>query len=505
MLTDRPWRDRRLWVVQLVVLAVYVVRLAVEVQVTRAHAPVPGIPDFSTLGLFLWPVLYAAVTVGPTGAAVTTAWVAVLSIPRDLAFLQGGDPVAVWAESTQVAALCLVAVVVGWRVAAERAASHRAEQARRAHLAAEARYRALFDASVSPTVLVDHLGGVVELNAAAQALTGRRPRTLGEVVGPAMAAHLLLGGATAGARPDGGGPPGGGSPGGLGPSDGGAAGEGHAPGDPDAAEDAAARTVLVGDRRFTVTATGVSAPDLGASDGFVQVVLTDVTEEARRRESAEAFAQAVVEAQEEERRHLAQELHDGPLQSLVHLVRQLDGAAAGGGELRTLGMGLVDELRRIARGLRPSLLDDLGLVAAIRRLLDEVGSRSGVETTLGVTGLERRLVPASELTLFRVAQEAVSNAERHAGAGRIAVGLAYEDTGVRLLVTDDGRGFDVQDPLAAHRPGSLGMAGMRERVHLVGGALVVHSAPGAGTTVEAFVPAPARGGPLPMRARSSAE
>lgn len=472
LLSDDPWRDRRLWLVQLAVAAAYLVRMAVEMQVTRAHSPVPGIPDFSTLGLFLWPVLYAAVTVGPTGAAVTAAWVAALSVPRDLAFLHGGDPVAVWAESTQVAALCLVAVVVGRRVAAERRASARAERARRAHLAAEARYRALFDASVAPTALVDRRGTVVEVNAAGAAVRGRRPATLADLVGPPLAARALRGEAVDGEVVVAGrgpsrrllrlavtalGPPAGADDGPAGVR-GGAPGDGAGPG-------------------------GAGSPD----EGLLQVVLTDVTAESERRETAEAFAQAVVDAQEEERRHLAQELHDGPLQSLVHLVRQLD-AAGVPPELRGLGLGLVDELRRIARGLRPSVLDDLGLVAALQRLLDDVAGRSAVDTSLGVTGRERRLPSPAELALFRVAQEAVSNAERHAAPTRIAVGLGFEAGRVRLLVTDDGRGFDPADPAAGRRRGSLGMSGMGERLQLAGGSLTVHSAPGAGTTVEAVVP-----------------
>lgn len=450
---DSPWHDRRLWLVQLGVLVLYAARMVVEMEVTRAHLVVPGIPDFSTLGLFLWPVLYAAVTVGPTGGAVTTAWVAVLSVPRDLAFLHGGDAVAVWAESTQVAALCLVAVVVGVRVASERRASARAERARRAHLAAEARYRSLFDASVSPTALVDRRGSVVEVNAAGTTLCGRRPASLSDLVGAPIAGRAL-------------------------------AGDGV---------DGEAVTVGAGpDRRQMLVAVAATAPDDGSGQQLLQVVLTDVTAESQRRETAEAFAQAVVDAQEEERRHLAQELHDGPLQSLVHLVRQLDAGSASP-ELRGLGLGLVDELRRIARGLRPSVLDDLGLVAALRRLLDDVTERSGIDTSLGVTGSERRLASPVELTVFRVAQEAVSNAERHGAPGRISVGLGFEEGRLRLLVTDDGRGFDAAHPGSARRPGSLGMSGMGERLHLAGGSLVVHSTPGAGTTVEAVLPdAPCR-------------
>ncbi|MDA8147349.1 MAG: PAS domain-containing sensor histidine kinase [Actinomycetota bacterium] len=470
---DIPWRDRRLWVVLGVILVAYVARLAVEVEVTRAHAPVPGLPDFTTLGVFLAPVLYAAVTLGPTGAVASTAWVAALSVPRDLAFLHGGDPVAVWAESTQVAALCIVALVVGRLVTAERAARDRADQARRAHLAAEARYRALFESSGSPAVLVDRHGTVLEANAAACAVSGSRPTTLAAMVGSEQARRCLDRFVA------------------------------------DAPVEGSGDAVVIGrgDRRqFRLLAT-----DMGSSDveGLVQVVLTDVTVETVRRREAESFAAAVVGAQEEERRRLAQELHDGPLQSLVHLVRCLDdvvgsgsvpvspvgpgsamvsGSGSGFDDLRPTALGLVDELRRIARGLRPSVLDDLGLVAAVRRLLDEVAERSGIEATLGVTGTERRLPAQIELALYRVSQEAVTNAERHGRPRRIAVGIGFEPGRAHLLVSDDGSGFDPEATAGDGRPASLGMRGMSERVQLAGGRLTVHSSHGSGTTVEAVVP-----------------
>lgn len=449
-----PWHDRRLWMVQIVVLALYVARLAVELHLTRARAPVPGIPDFTTLGLFLWPVLYAAVVTGPAGGALTAAWVAMLSVPRDLAFLGGGDPVAVWAESTQVVALAVVAVVVGQQVAAERRARVAVDEARRAHLAAEARYRSLFDASESPTVLVQRPGRVVEANAAAVALHGGRPDSLAELVGTG-AAQACVGQAAdlgVGGRP--------------------------------IRADLGTVVVHTGSRRQF----RLSASELGAEgDGLVQVVLTDVTAETERREVAELFAQAMVDAQEEERRHLAQELHDGPLQSLVHLVRQLDGSPALAG-LRSTGVDLVDELRRIARGLRPSVLDDLGLVAAVGRLVEDVGARSAINATMGVTGSVVRLAAPVELALFRVAQQALANAERHGAPTRVAVGIAFEPERIRLLVTDDGRGFDVTGPASRRRQGALGLIGMAERLHLAGGEVAVHSEPGAGTTVEAVVP-----------------
>ncbi len=218
-----------------------------------------------------------------------------------------------------------------------------------------------------------------------------------------------------------------------------------------------------------------------------------MTAETLRQEWSEAYAARVMNAQEEERRHIAQELHDGPLQALVYLCRRIDevertagtGAAGELEELRHLTESLIGELRGISRGLRPSVLDDLGLVAATRRLLDDLEKRTGIDTTLGITGSERRLPIAVELALFRVAQEAISNAELHAEPRRVAVGMSFELGGVRLLVSDDGHGFDTIVNGTGPRS-SLGLVGMSERLHMVGGRVEVHSSPAGGTTVDAW-------------------
>jgi signal transduction histidine kinase len=214
----------------------------------------------------------------------------------------------------------------------------------------------------------------------------------------------------------------------------------------------------------------------------------------------EAYAARVVLGQEEERRHIAQELHDGPVQTLIHLCRKLDEVSSrdedpspGGtlrlSDLRVIVEETVAELRSIARGLRPSVLDDLGLVASINQIVSEAGERQRFDASFGVTGPERRMAPAVELALFRIAQEALSNAERHASANRVAVGLSFDDCGVRLLVTDDGVGFDIGDDHENADSGRLGLRGMTERARLIGSELTVHTGPGEGTTVDVRVPA----------------
>jgi signal transduction histidine kinase len=219
-----------------------------------------------------------------------------------------------------------------------------------------------------------------------------------------------------------------------------------------------------------------------------------------RAEAAEAesrtYAARVLESQEEERRRLAHELHDDPLQDLTRIGRRLEALA----EDRTLPAHLKRELedlqdvardtsaslREITRGLRPPSLDDLGLTAAVRQLVVQAEARDGLGISFDIRGEPRRLQPALELGLYRIVQEALHNVERHAGARLAAVVVGFESERVTLQVSDDGRGFDVE-----HASASLGLPGMSERAALLGGTLRIDSSPGAGTRVTASVPAPA--------------
>jgi two-component system sensor histidine kinase UhpB len=140
------------------------------------------------------------------------------------------------------------------------------------------------------------------------------------------------------------------------------------------------------------------------------------------------------------------------------------------------------ELLSLARQLRPTALDDLGLAAAIAGQVEQV-SRSELATELATEGEFGDLDEDVQLVVYRVAQEALTNAARHSGAGRIAVGLRRSDGGVELEVADDGRGFAFEQSERG-----LGIGGMRERALLVGGELTIESRPGQGTTVRLSVP-----------------
>jgi signal transduction histidine kinase len=201
----------------------------------------------------------------------------------------------------------------------------------------------------------------------------------------------------------------------------------------------------------------------------------------------------VVEAQELERKRLARELHDETGQALTSILlglKPLEEATSGAtqdavAEVRELVVSTLQDVRRLAVELRPSALDDLGLVPAIDRLarsFAESGIQVDVEAHIG----DQRLPEPVETTLYRIVQEAITNVAKHAEARRLSVTLTRKNGSVVAIVEDDGKGFDPADTDSA----GLGLLGMRERLALVGGTLRVEASSGAGTTIAAEVPVP---------------
>jgi two-component system, NarL family, sensor histidine kinase DegS len=234
-------------------------------------------------------------------------------------------------------------------------------------------------------------------------------------------------------------------------------------------------------------------------EGLAQVVLRDVTEQERRQAGLETYAAHILRAQEEERQRIAQELHDETVQSLIVLCRKLDhgklhpGASASNIEVLREAHAdvesIVESVRGFARGLRPPTLDDLGLTPAIDRLLRELNSHSVIEGSLAVRGPDQRLPADVELALFRIAQEAVHNIERHSEATHVKMSLEYRPEKTRLVIADDGKGF--VSPLPPDDPANatkLGLIGMQERARIVGGKLTIRPKLGEGTRIVAELP-----------------
>lgn len=200
-----------------------------------------------------------------------------------------------------------------------------------------------------------------------------------------------------------------------------------------------------------------------------------------------ALNHRVVSAQEDERRHLALELHDEALQQAMLLVRQLSDAATMTevAEAMPLARSVVSSLRHTCLELRPPLLDELGLEEALHWLARQTEQRSGqsIAITVSCEGLYGTRLPATiELSLYRVAQEALSNALKYARASAIALRLRYRQDGkVSLIIADNGRGFRQQH----HAKESLGLAGMQERMMSIGGQLRIRSSAGRGVAIRA--------------------
>lgn len=230
--------------------------------------------------------------------------------------------------------------------------------------------------------------------------------------------------------------------------------------------------------------------------------LADVNEQLRAREEARLqLLRKVIRAQEEERKRIARELHDEMGQTLTALAVRLDvahAAAAGApgesavADARGLATRSLDELHRLMHDLRPSVLDDLGLCAGLRWFADRHLARNGVTVRFETSPIPERLPPELETAVFRAAQEALTNVERHARADHVLVQCGAEDHHLVIEIEDDGEGFAPE--AMTPRPGEargLGLMGMRERVELFGGTVVFDSQPGEGTRVVISVPLPA--------------
>jgi len=211
----------------------------------------------------------------------------------------------------------------------------------------------------------------------------------------------------------------------------------------------------------------------------------------------------VVAAQEKERQRIARELHDSTGQTLTALGLGLaaasenlrhhpDTAAAQLGELRSLSSHALQEVHDMVTGLRPSLLDNLGLVSALRSQVQTFEKRTKVVAHFSVSGESRRVDPDVEMSAFRIAQEALNNVSKHARATEVRVRLIFREERLCLRVRDNGRGFDPDAMLDAgmKEREAWGLLGMQERVALVGGSFFVRSRPTVGTIIQVCIPLP---------------
>jgi len=231
-----------------------------------------------------------------------------------------------------------------------------------------------------------------------------------------------------------------------------------------------------------------------------QNIARDVTEERKLRDNLRVQIHRTLMAQEEERKRIARELHDDIAQSILLLSRRLDILISAGAHkppkasvselehIQNIANEAYRSLQRYARDLRPSILDQMGLVAALNWLAEELGKELGTKTTVKADKLPP-LPSETELAMFRIAQEALNNVRKHAQASKINITVKFDSNNVKMTITDNGKGFSaprLTGDLA--REGKLGILGMEERARLIGGNLQIKSEPGKGTTVLAKAP-----------------
>jgi two-component system sensor histidine kinase DegS len=252
-------------------------------------------------------------------------------------------------------------------------------------------------------------------------------------------------------------------------------------------------TTKKGDVRFVE----VTDNRLTSSDRIVvtQTIVRDVTMERRRADSIHAYAGQVITAQENERKRIARELHDETIQALLSLGMDIDAVirtekalpldlATRLGELRNRTRDIREGVKNLTRALRPPMLDEVGLLTALRWLTTDITAQRGVDTKLEVRGDARRLSPEAEVTIFRVVQEALNNVAKHSGARTARVILQFDLEKVKLVVSDDGHGFDLAKENEGYgRSGKIGIIGMNERARLLNGTIRFDSTPDLGTMV----------------------
>ncbi len=231
------------------------------------------------------------------------------------------------------------------------------------------------------------------------------------------------------------------------------------------------------------------------------IQMADKVDEAQR--SLHGYIGAITEAQEDERRRLARELHDDTLQALIALKQRVQLAQLGHqsasrepapesdelNEIMLLTEQTIENLRRLTRAMRPVYLEDLGLVPALEMLARETGDGMSASMEFHHQGIERRLPASTELALYRMAQEACSNITRHAHAQWASLSINFSSNAVTLQVVDNGLGFNLPDnPAEYAAKGHFGLLGLHERAELIGATLSIKSSAGKGTSLTVTLP-----------------
>lgn len=237
----------------------------------------------------------------------------------------------------------------------------------------------------------------------------------------------------------------------------------------------------------------------GRITGFEHVA-RDVTREKQQEANVRSYIHQITMAQEEERKRVARDLHDDVSPEILVLINKLDALAAERRSspaqrmesleaIREQAVRALDRLRSTAQGLRPRILDDLGLVAAVEWLAEALEKEGGIELRVESDGMDREPSSEIQIVLFRIAQEALNNIRKHSRASRVDISITGSGIGITMIITDNGTGFVVPDHVEDNvSEGQLGLMGMDERADLVGGRLDISSSPFRGTRLTVTLP-----------------
>jgi PAS domain S-box-containing protein len=223
-------------------------------------------------------------------------------------------------------------------------------------------------------------------------------------------------------------------------------------------------------------------------------IARDITDERKLRENLRLYANQISKAHEEERRRIARELHDDTIQTMVAISRRLDNFISENSTIPKEMLKPLEELqrdidesliriRRFVQDLRPPTLEYLGLLPALKELVAQFQDQSGIEVSLKVEGSEWHFAPEEGLLIYRIVQEAIRNVWKHSGATEAEISIKFEGGKAAVTVSDNGKGFEVKGDSELLEAGKLGLMGMKERAHLLGGSLRIISEPNRGTTV----------------------
>ena len=240
---------------------------------------------------------------------------------------------------------------------------------------------------------------------------------------------------------------------------------------------------------------------VGIAIDFLSGNLEDVNQQLEGMQARYQLGQKVIKVQEDERRRVAREIHDGPAHDLANVVLKAEICekmfVQGRGketmvelaELKDMIKESLNDVRRIIYNLRPMTLDDLGLIPTVKKFIDEFKSQTGIRAELTVLGKQKRLDQSVEVALFRTIQEALNNCKKHAEATRVSVKIEFLSNAINVVIDDNGKGFEPQIVRTKMiQNDHFGLLGMEERIVLLGGTWNLQSAPGQGTRIIARIP-----------------